>query len=66
VDKIKILMQIYVYTVVLIVIRGGSSFQSIIGLEVCNIGSYVCAILHLLLSYLYSKSIAIKKFQQDM
>lgn len=59
-------MQIYVYTIVLILIRGGSSFQSIIGLEVCHIGSYLCAIFHLILSYLYSKSIAIKRFQQDL
>jgi uncharacterized membrane protein YfcA len=50
----------------LLLCRGGKNYESFIGLERCGIGAWVCAVLHLILSYLYSKSIAIRKFQADL
>jgi uncharacterized membrane protein YfcA len=65
VRKVRIAAHVYLYSIVLLLVRGGNTTPSIIGLEHCNIGSWVCAGLHLVLSYLYSKSIAIKQFQRD-
>ena len=65
-EKIKIAVQIVFYTVFIVMVRGGRAYPSIFGLEQCNMGSWVCVILHIVLSYLYSKSIAIMQFQKDI
>lgn len=54
------------YSIVLLLCKGGSSFDSIIGLEHCGVGSWMCVLLHVALSYLYSKSIAMKQYQLDL
>ena len=59
-------MHIYIYTFIILVCRGGKTYDSLIGIESCSFGSWIFAFLHLFLSYLYSKSIAIKKFQLDL
>lgn len=64
-EKLKVIMHIYAYTLIILVLRGGKSFDSLIGLERCSFGGWFCALLHLFLSYLYSKSIAIKQCQSD-
>lgn len=64
-EKLKVIMHIYAYTFIILVLRGGKSFESLIGLERCSVGGWFCALLHLFLSYLYSKSIAIKQCQLD-
>lgn len=45
--------------------RGGKTFESVVGLQSCGIGSYILAMLHIVLSYLYCKSTAMKQFQRD-
>lgn len=47
-------------------LRGSLDFDSITGLESCHIGAWICLLLHFILSYLYCKSIAIRKFQIDV
>jgi len=64
-EKMKVILHIYAYTFIILVLRGGKSFDSLIGLERCSVGGWFCALLHLFLSYLYSKSIAIKQCQLD-
>ena len=64
-EKLKVILHIYAYTLIILVLRGGKSFDSFIGLERCSVGGWFCALLHLFLSYLYSKSIAIKQCQLD-
>ena len=66
IDKFKIILHIYAYTLIILVCRGGRTYDSLIGLAKCSVGSWICAFLHLFLSYLYSKSIGIKKFQLDL
>lgn len=63
--KLKIILHIYAYTFIILVLRGGKSFDSLIGLERCSVGGWFCALFHLFLSYLYSKSIAIKQCLLD-
>jgi hypothetical protein len=64
-DKIKVIGQIFLYTVIVLLFKGGRNYSSIIGLESCGIGSYIVIFSHLVLSFLYSKSIAMKKYEED-
>lgn len=45
--------------------KGSQSYDSMIGLEKCGLGSWVFLVLHLVLSYLYTKSIAIRQHKLD-
>lgn len=65
VDKLKIILYIYAYTFVVLICRGGKTFDSLIGLEKCSIGSWVVACVHLLLSYLYVRAIGHEKRLKD-
>jgi hypothetical protein len=48
-----------------LILRGGKSFDSLIGIDRCGFGGWACAILHLFLSYMYCKSIAMKRCNLD-
>lgn len=61
----KIVLYTIIYTVAILLIRGGLKYQSIIGLEACGIGFWVCNALHLIISLLLTKSIAIQQFKMQ-
>lgn len=46
-------------------IKGGESFHSIINLQKCGPASLVCVFLHVLVSYIYARYIAIKQYHTD-
>ena len=63
---VRIIFQVYVYTILIILLRGGEGYPSLINLEQCNYGSWILVALHLTLSYFYSKSTAIRQFKRDL
>lgn len=64
-DKLKIVLYVVLYTVGILLLRGGKSYSSWVGIEPCGIGFWLCNFLHLALSYLVSKSIAIEQFKTE-
>lgn len=62
-DKLKEIGEIFIYTLIVLLCKGGESYDSIIGLQKCGFGSWVFMGLHFLLSYLYTKSIAIRQYR---
>ena len=61
----KVILHIYVYTIFILLCKGGRTFDSIIGLERCSYGTWIFSLFHFTLSFLYTKSLAIKKYQLD-
>ena len=64
-DKLKVLLYVIIYTVCLLLLRGGHSYSSWIGVEACGVGYWLFNITHLALSYLTAKSDAILQFKQQ-
>ena len=65
-DKLKLIAWIFLYTIASLLFRRGETYDSWIGLENCQIGSYLIVFLHLIVGYLISKSIAIKKNKEEV
>jgi hypothetical protein len=50
---------------VLLLFKGGSSFESIIGLSKCGVGTWVCVLIHFLLCIYFATDIAGKQARLD-
>ena len=64
-EKLKIVGFVFLYTVIILLCKGGENYSSFIGLESCTAGGYILIAIHLLLSFLCSKSIAMKIFERQ-
>lgn len=61
----KLVCGIFLYTVVVLLARGGETYESWAGLESCGIGGFILILIHLILGYFLSKSVAVKKTQEE-
>lgn len=63
-DKIKIVVFIFAYTVLVLLVKGGQNYQSYVGLPSCSAGGYLLVAAHLALSFICAKAYAMKIFER--
>lgn len=65
IEKLKVVGFIFLYTIIVLLIKGGENYPSIIGLTECGMGGYFFVLLHAVLSFIIAKSVAIQMFEKD-